>query len=68
MKKIFVVISHKTAAGERHATALTIKAGENIIPIIKRYNVDICHVCEGATQAHYLAAEWNKTYKENSEQ
>ncbi len=68
MKKIFIVISYQTPTGERHASALTIKAGENIIPFIKRYKADVCHVCEGATQAHYLAAEWNKTYKENGEQ
>lgn len=64
MKKIYLVFVTQQG-GKFHATAETIKTGNNLIPFIDRYNAVICHVCESATQAAFLAVEWNRSYKEN---
>ena len=64
MKKIFVVYSIEQD-GKRYAIADTIRTGENLIPIIKRYNTDICHLCESRQQAEQIAIEWNESYKAN---
>jgi hypothetical protein len=67
MKKIYIVISI-TENGKRHAFSETIRTGENLKAHFKRYpNADIIHLCETATQAGYLAAEWNESYKKNGE-
>lgn len=66
MKKIYLVFS-ETKNGKHYAHADTIKTGENLMSYIKRYpGIDIVHICETATQAAYLAAEWNKSYRDNN--
>lgn len=66
MKKIYLVFS-ETENGKHYAHAETIKAGENLKNYIKRYpSADIIHICETATQAAYLAEEWNQDYRNNN--
>lgn len=44
----------------------TIRAGENSKTYIKRCpSTDVIQICETATQAAYLAEEWNEDYKNN---
>lgn len=64
MKKIFVVfvIEHE---GKYHATAETIRTGENLLPYINRYKPITAHLCETATEAHQTAAAWNQTFISN---
>lgn len=65
MKKIYLVFS-ETKEGKHYAHAETFRAGENIKDYIMRYQAaDIIHVCETATQAAYLAEEWNQAYRNN---
>lgn len=64
MKMIFVVFSIKQD-GKFYAVADTIRTGENLLAHCKRYNSDICHLCESRKQAEEIAAEWNRSYKEN---
>lgn len=66
MKKIYLVFS-ETENGKHYAHAETIKTGENLKNYIERYSsADIVHICENATQAAYLAEEWNQCYRENN--
>lgn len=59
MKKIYLVFS-ETKDGKSYAHAETIQAGENLKKYIDRYpSANIIHICETATQAAYLAEEWN---------
>lgn len=64
MKRIYIVFVIEKD-GKYFARPETIKTGENLKPIFERYPGSIAHLCETATQAHYLAAAWNTTYKEN---
>lgn len=65
MKNIYLVFS-ETKDGKHYAHSETIRTGENLMNHIKRYPAaDIIHVCETATQAAYLAVEWNQSYKDN---
>lgn len=65
MKKIYLVFS-ETKDGKNFAHAETIRAGENLRNYIERYPLaKIVHICESATQAAYLAEEWNESYKQN---
>lgn len=64
MKKIFVVFQMEEN-GKQWAIADTIREGENLCCHIKRHGVKICHLCETATQAHYLANEWNQCFVRN---
>jgi len=65
MKKIYLVFS-EIKNGKYYAHAETIKAGENLMNYVDRYGkTDIIHICESATQAAYLAADWNAAYKRN---
>ena len=64
MKKIFVVYV-KQLDGKQWAIAETIKTGENLMSVLNLQNCTICHLCESATQAHFLAHEWNESYKAN---
>lgn len=59
MKKIYIVFD-----GPRGPFAETIRAGENIMNYIDKYNANIAHICETATQAHYIAELW-KEAREN---
>lgn len=64
MKKIFLVFV-ENHGGKHYAWAETIKTGENLKNYIERYpETIIVHVCESATEAAYLAEEWNKAYRE----
>lgn len=67
MKKIFLVFSEKK--DKKHfAHAETIRAGENLMNYVRRYpDTVIMHICESATEAAYLAEQWNQTYKNNGE-
>lgn len=66
MKKIYLVFS-ETKSGKHYAHAETIRAGENLRNFVDRYpESDIIHICETATQAHYLAEAWNQSYRENN--
>ncbi len=53
MKKIYIVFD-----GPRGPFADTIRAGENLINYIKKYSATVAHVCESATEAHYIAEAW----------
>lgn len=64
MKMIFCVFS-VNQNGKFYAVADTIRTGENLITHCRRYNSDICHLCESRKQAEEIAAAWNKAYKEN---
>lgn len=65
MKKIYLVFS-ETKEGKYYAHAETIKTGENLHVFVERYpNADIICPCESATQAAYLAAEWNQACRNN---
>lgn len=65
MKKIYLVFS-ETKDGKRYAYTETIRAGENLKAYIKRFpSADVIQICETATQAAYLAEEWNEDYKNN---
>ena len=65
MKRIYLVFS-ETKDGKHFAPAETIRAGENLKNYIERYPLaKIIHICESATQAAYLAEEWNESYKRN---
>lgn len=65
MKRIYLVFS-ETKDGKHFAHAETIRAGENLRNYIERYPLaKIVHICESATQAAYLAEEWNESYKQN---
>ena len=64
MKMIFVVVV--TAENGKHsALADTIATGNNLVPILKRYNADICHLCESRREADELAQKWNEAYRQN---
>ena len=66
MKKIYLVFSERKD-NKHYAHAETIRIGENLKNHIKRYPLaDIIHICETATQAHYLAEAWNQAYKDNN--
>jgi len=66
MKKIFLVFS-ETKNGKHYAHAETIRAGENLKNYIERYpSANIVHICETATQAAFLAEQWNQDYKNNN--
>lgn len=45
MKMIFVVFNI-TQDGKHYAIADTIKTGENLLTHCRRYNADVCHLCE----------------------
>lgn len=64
MKKVFVVFVQEIN-GKYWAIPDTIRTGENLAAFIQRYRANICHLCESATQAAFLAAEWNEAYKAN---
>ena len=66
MKKIYLVFS-ETKDGKNFAHAETIRAGENLRNYIERYpSANIVHICETATQAAFLAEQWNQDYKNNN--
>ena len=66
MKKIHLVFS-EMKDGKHFAHAEIIKTGENLKNYVGRYpNANIIHICESATQAAYLAEEWNQSYKDNN--
>lgn len=66
MKKIYLVFS-ETKDGKHYAHAETIRAGENLKNFIEIYpSADVIHICESATQAAYLAEEWNYSYRKNN--
>lgn len=59
MKKIYLVFL-ETKDGKSYAHAETIRTGENLKNYIDRYpSANIIHIYETATQAAYLAEEWN---------
>lgn len=64
MKMIFVVFSQEQN-GKYFAVADTIRTGENLIAYCRRYNSNICHLCESRKQAEQIAREWNESYKRN---
>lgn len=64
MRNIYVVLSIEKD-NKYYAIADTIRTGENLITHIKKYNCDICHLCESRTQAEKIALEWNNQYKTN---
>lgn len=64
MTKIYLVFVD-TKEEKFYAYADTIKTGENLMNFIKP-NTKIVHICESATQAAYLAAEWNQSYRKNN--
>ena len=63
MKMIFVVVV-TTENGEHYAFADTIAVGNNLIAILKRYNADLCHLCESRREAEELALKWNEAYRQ----
>ena len=63
MKRIYLVFS-ETKDGKHYAHSETIRTGENLMYHINPA-ADIIHICETATQAAYLAIEWNQSYKDN---
>lgn len=66
MKRIYLVFS-ETKGGKHYAHAETIRAGENLKNYIERYpSANIVHICETATQAAFLAEQWNQDYKNNN--
>lgn len=64
MKMIFVVVV-TAENGKYFAFADTIATGNNLIAILKRYNADICHLCESRIEAEKLARKWNEAYRQN---
>lgn len=64
MTKIFIVFS-ETKDGKHYAHAETIRAGENLMNFVERFKPDIMHICKSATEAAYLAEQWNEAYKKN---
>ncbi len=64
MKMIFVVVVI-TENGKYSAFADTIATGNNLIAILKRYNADICHLCESRREAEELARKWNEAHRQN---
>lgn len=64
MKMIFVVFQQEMN-GKYFVVADTIRTGENLTAYIRRYNSNICHLCESRKQAEEIAAAWNETYKIN---
>lgn len=65
MKKIFLVFV-ETENGKHFAHAETIKTGENLMNFVGRYpHADTVHICENATQAAFLAVNWNESYRNN---
>lgn len=64
MKKIFVTLSINEN-GRRYAIAETIRTGENLLNYLKRYNLEVFHLCESRIQAEQLAIYWNECYKAN---
>lgn len=64
MKMIFVVFSQEQN-GKYFAAADAIRTGENLIAYCRRYNSNICHLCESRKQAEQIAREWNESYKRN---
>lgn len=63
MKKIYLVFVD-TKDGKYFAHSETFNAGTDIC--IKRYPLtQNIHFCESATQAAYLAEEWNQDFKNN---
>ena len=64
MKMIFVVFNVEKD-GKFHAIADTIKTGENLLVHFRRYNANICHLCESRKQAEEIAAAWNESYRKN---
>lgn len=65
MKKIYLVFS-EMENGKHFAHAETIQVGENLKVYVDRYSdADVIHICESATQAAFLAEEWNEAYKNN---
>ena len=64
MKMIFVVFSIEQS-GKFYAVADTIRTGENLLAHCRRYNANICHLCESRKQAEAIAAAWNESYKTN---
>ena len=66
MKRIYLVFS-ETKDGKHYAHAETIRAGENLKNYIERDpSANIVHICETATQAAFLAEQWNQDYKNNN--
>lgn len=66
MKRIYLVFSD-SKDGKHYAHAETIRAGENLKNYIERYpSANIIHICETATQAAFLAEQWNQDYKNNN--
>lgn len=64
MKKIqLVCVIEKN--GKYHACHVPVQVGQNLKPILEGYPGPIVHICETATQAAYLAEEWNAAYKAN---
>lgn len=59
MKKIYIVFD-----GPRGVFAETIGIGENLINFIERYNATVAHICETATEAHYIAEAWKEAAKQ----
>lgn len=64
MKMIFCVFV-QTLNGKHFAVADTIRTGQNLAAYIKRYNSNICHLCESRKQAEEIAALWNESYRAN---
>lgn len=65
MKKIHLVIV-ESANGKCYARSVSIRTGENLKAHLERFpHMCIAHICESATQAHYLAASWNENYQAN---
>ena len=65
MKNIFVVYVNTNKEGKNFAIAETIKVGENLMAILKRYNSNIVHLCETRQHAEQTAILWNDAYKVN---
>ena len=59
MKKIYIVFD-----GPRGPFADTIKAGENLINYIEKYDAKIAHVCENALKALLIAEAWKEARKQ----
>lgn len=64
MKMIFVVFQQEQN-GKYFAVADTIRTGENLIAYVKRYNSEVCHLCESRKQAEEIATAWNEAYRAN---
>ena len=62
MKMIFVVFRTEQS-GKFYAVADTIRTGENLLAHCRRYNSNICHLCESRKQAETIAAAWNESYQ-----